>query len=207
MPTKSRIGRSSDSNTLLCQLHKPGSPNETFNKSQYCCVSCLSWCGRFRVKHSPALPTTTIAAFRGRPAGDLDGAIADYTKAIELDPNDLDSHNNRGLARQAKGDFDGAIADHTKAIELNPRDPDGYYNRGISRKAKGDLDGAIADFTKVIEIDPRYASAYINRGTIRMDKSDSEGAIAEFTKAIEIDPRSVSGYYNRGIVRIWQGRY
>ncbi len=52
--------------------------------------------------------------------GDLVGAIADYSKAIELDPKDTIAYFNRGGAKQMKGDLDGAIADYSKAIELNP---------------------------------------------------------------------------------------
>src|SRR5271166_2035949 len=48
--------------------------------------------------------------------GDSDGAITDYSKAIELKPDFAEPYYNRGVAKQAKGDFDGAIADYSKAI-------------------------------------------------------------------------------------------
>jgi len=53
--------------------------------------------------------------------GDLDGAIADYTKAIELKPDSALAYYNRSDAKQAKGDLDGANADHTKATEIDSR--------------------------------------------------------------------------------------
>ena len=89
-----------------------------------------------------------------RKKGDLDGAIADFTKAIELKPNYAEAYANRGNAKQAKGDLDGAIADSTNAIELKPDDAEAYTNRGNAKRAKGDLDGAIADSTKTIELKP-----------------------------------------------------
>ena len=95
---------------------------------------------------------TTIAAMRSKRKGDLDGAIADYTKAIELKPDDAGAYNNRGNAKQTKGDLDGAIADYTKAIELKPDDAGAYCNRAAWRKAKGDLGGALADYNKAIEL-------------------------------------------------------
>jgi tetratricopeptide (TPR) repeat protein len=52
--------------------------------------------------------------------GKYDEAIADYTKAISLDPNDATAYTNRGLAYESKGEVDRAIADYTKAIEINP---------------------------------------------------------------------------------------
>jgi tetratricopeptide (TPR) repeat protein len=51
------------------------------------------------------------------------GGIADYDKALEYDPNDAYSWNNRGLAKKDSGDKAGAIADFKKALEINPRLP------------------------------------------------------------------------------------
>ena len=45
---------------------------------------------------------------------DYKGAIADYTKAIEIDPNYADAYNNRGIAKDELKDYKGAIADYTK---------------------------------------------------------------------------------------------
>jgi len=52
--------------------------------------------------------------------GDLNGAQADFNKAIELNPNVAPPYFNRGAMKYRKGDLDGAIADNAKAIELKP---------------------------------------------------------------------------------------
>ena len=62
--------------------------------------------------------------------GDLDGAIADCTKAIELNPKSAVAYSIRGLAKGKKGDLDGAMADCNQAIELDPKCADAYLNRG-----------------------------------------------------------------------------
>ena len=64
---------------------------------------------------------------------DYYGAIADFTKAIELDPNNATAYFNRGLSKYYLKDYYGAIADYTKAIELNPNNASDYYNRGFSK--------------------------------------------------------------------------
>lgn len=131
--------------------------------------------------------------------GDVNGAIADYGRAIELDPNSADAYYNRGLGKRDKRDFDGAIADINRAIELKPNDHEFYNERGIARRGKGDNDGAIADYTKSIELDPKNSEfAYFNRALAKNSKGDSDGAIADYNKAIEINPKNANSYNNRG---------
>src|SRR6476620_4656486 len=51
-------------------------------------------------------------------AGDLDNAIADYTKVIEIAPSNASAYENRGRAYASKGDYTRAVEDETKAHEL-----------------------------------------------------------------------------------------
>jgi len=136
---------------------------------------------------------------------DYDGAISDYTRAIEIDPRNVDAYTNRGNSRATKHDLDGAISDYTNAIEINSRFAPAYYNRGLAREGKNDSDGAIADFTKAIEIDPRYAKAYTHRGFSPVLKTDTAGALSDLNKAIEINPNLAGAYYARGLARNAKG--
>lgn len=132
---------------------------------------------------------------------DCVGAIADYTKAIDLDPRYSAAFNNRGICRESQQDLDGAIADYTRAIELDPRFAEAFNNRGGLRNKRGDLDGAMADFTRAIELNGKYALAYFNRGVVRFQKKDHDGAIGDYTRSLELDPRQRRAYFNRGFAR------
>ena len=85
---------------------------------------------------------TSIAATPTTSSASYDLAIADYTEAIKLDPNDPDVYNNRGQAYDNKGEFDLAIADYTAAIRLDSEDARAYYNRGLTRTNKGEFEQA-----------------------------------------------------------------
>ena len=120
--------------------------------------------------------------------GDLDGAIADFDRAIKLNPKDDAPYYNRAQARRLKNDAAGAIADYTKAIELGSTNPAAYNNRGNARSENKDLDGAIADYTRAIELKPDYARAYYNRAFTKETKGDKTGAEADFKMARKLDP-------------------
>jgi len=47
---------------------------------------------------------------------DIRGAIADYTKTIEIDPKFKEAYNSRGQAKCYLGDYTGAIIDFNHAI-------------------------------------------------------------------------------------------
>lgn len=139
--------------------------------------------------------------------GNLDGAIADYTKAIQLDPNFADAYLNRGAARNLKDDSEGAMADYSKAIELDPNPADAYLYRGILLNDKGSLDSALVDFNKAIELNPRSAPAYNHRGVARDRKGELDSAIADYSKALALDPGYVEAFYNRGNARNKRGEW
>ncbi len=64
-----------------------------------------------------------------RRKGDLDGAITDYNRTIELDPKYAIAYLNCGNAKDDKGDLDGAIADYNRGLQLNPRDSKAFSYR------------------------------------------------------------------------------
>ena len=96
-------------------------------------------------------------------------AIADYTKAIEINdwfdnPNSIFqpvAYEGRASAKLALKDNKGAIADFTKAIELNPNFTDAYTNRGISKERVGDLNGACLDWRKAAKLGDNRAAKWI----------------------------------------------
>lgn len=141
--------------------------------------------------------------------GKYNRAIADYTKAIEIDPEYADAYHKRALAWKKKGNYKKAVADYKKAaneyrkdsiatitrvIEIDPKNAEAYFYRGNVWYDKGDYNNAIADYTQAIEIDPQYAKAYNKRGLAWENKGDYNSAIADYTKTIEIDPKEADAY-------------
>ena len=94
--------------------------------------------------------------------GNYQGAIADYNKSIEINPQYADAYINRGNAKHKSGDTKGAIADFNKAIEINPQDADVYSNRGIARELVNDLEGACLDWRKAADLGDELSAEWVN---------------------------------------------
>ncbi len=138
--------------------------------------------------------------------GDLDSALGDMSKAIEINPRFGEAYYNRGVIYNRRGEPDPAISDFTEAIEINLDIPQPYYGRGSAYSKKGKFDEAIADLTKAIEIDPEYSDAYNGRGLAYMGKKDPDSAIKDFDKAIELEPGGPHAYNNRGNAYLFKGQ-
>jgi tetratricopeptide (TPR) repeat protein len=96
--------------------------------------------------------------------GDYDKAIADYSKAIEINPRDADVYSNRGAAyADGKGQYDKAIADYSKALEINPRYGLASGNRLVAYIEKKEYEKAWDDVNRAqdlgIQIPPEILKA------------------------------------------------
>jgi tetratricopeptide (TPR) repeat protein len=86
--------------------------------------------------------------------GDVNRAIADYNRALELAPNDAEIYANRGNALVAAGQYQDAIADFTRAVELKPNFAKALFNRGSAYAMLGQRDVAQADWSRAIALEP-----------------------------------------------------
>ena len=72
-------------------------------------------------------------------------AIAEYSRAVALAPNEPTTYSARALARLQKGEYDGALDDYSKAIELDPSYVAAYNGRALTLVKKREPERAIAD--------------------------------------------------------------
>ncbi len=84
--------------------------------------------------------------------GNCQQAVADYTKAIALNPNYAEGYNNRAYTNMRLRNYKDALPDLDKAIQLNPNYIQALMNRGDIHNYYYQIDrqAAIADYKKVI---------------------------------------------------------
>ena len=137
---------------------------------------------------------------------DLEGALQDYNKAIELNPNYAEVFNNRGILKKGMNDLEGALQDYNKAIELNPNYAEVFNNRGILKKGMNDLEGALQDYNKAIELNPNDAMAYNNRADLYLKMNDIDKALADVNHSIDLGGGYAS-FITKGEIYIAMEKY
>jgi Flp pilus assembly protein TadD len=81
------------------------------------------------------------------PEGNMDGAIAEYRRALEYDPEYYWAHNNLGLIWDAQGKIDDAIAEFRSATKAYPEMEDIKDNLvRVLRKKEAGAPKEAADF-------------------------------------------------------------
>ena len=138
---------------------------------------------------------------------ELEKAIEEYTKAIELDPKNAEAYRGRGNSYRRLFKDTEALADLNKAIQLNPKDSTAYRGRGSTYAGMRRYELAIADYNKAIELDPKNSDAYASRGNVYQSMSKFPQAIADYNKAIELDPKNSDAYANRGFYYLKRGKF
>ena len=124
--------------------------------------------------------------------GDLDGAIADFNKAVAQRPDNPDAYFERGVAWCLKIEVDKALADFDKAISLAPNRVD-FYKRRAQCRMRYVTDNeerleVIADLNKGLAVDPKNAELYFFRGLVKHASEDFAGTLADYDRAVELGP-------------------
>ncbi len=133
--------------------------------------------------------------------GDYAGVIANYSKVLNLEPDNPKFYVLRGIARWKIGDHHGAISDYTSAINLDSDYDLAYHWRGYVFSKLGDLRAAIEDYNEEIRINILSAYAYYKRGSLHSKMNNHLAALDDYSTAIRINPSLYQVFYNRGNTR------
>lgn len=94
---------------------------------------------------------------------DYIGAIADFSRVLESQPNNDAAYHNRGMAKHSQGEYESAISDFTRAINIDPEYAPSYQLRGEANALSENCSSAISDFTTSMKLDPKHSYSYVWR--------------------------------------------
>ncbi len=133
-----------------------------------------------------------------RWAGRYQEALADFNRAIELDPRRDSAITIRSLTYQAMGRWEETLADFSRAIELDPSSAWAWVSRGQAYRLMERYEEALADYSRAIELAPTHASAIASRGLTYHAMERYDEALTDLSRAIELDPNQDWAWAWRG---------
>ena len=116
-------------------------------------------------------------------AHDSRAAIANYDKAIELNPSYTDAWIRKGITLYNNKEYYEAEVCLNEAVRLSPMLFIAVYNRGMNRMALDNIEGALADFDRAVSIKPEHAKVHELFGDALMRTGKEEAAALQWAIA------------------------
>ncbi len=151
------------------------------------------------IRLAPSSEARTLRGFAFKRLGDKDKAIAEFTEAIRINPQEALAWRVRGATYASKAEYAKTLADYTESIRVDPENPDSRHHRVVFRSACMDdqfRDGkqAIEDATKACEMSEWANPLYLSGLAMAYAESgDFDSALKWQQKAIEVSGAN-SGY-------------
>ena len=132
---------------------------------------------------------------------------AEYDKAVELAPRDVDVRRTRGLFLMMEGDQDAALADCDIAVEEAPDSADILFQRGRVFASQGNFERAMADLDRAITAAPEAVEPRVLRARLRQQAGDTEDALEDIEWVLERNPDHPATLELRGLLAADKGDY
>ena len=127
-------------------------------------------------------------------------ALANYDRALAVQPDFAETLNNRGAILHGLKRFDEALASFDRALAVQPDYAEASYNRGNSLRDLKRFDEALASYDHVLAVRPNHAEALFNRGAILQELKRLEEALASYDRALAVRPDFVEALTHCGLV-------
>lgn len=131
--------------------------------------------------------------------GDHERAVAEYRRAIDLDPRFIEARHRLGVELYLAGNPREALkelrraslvtAEYRNAFEI-------HYAEGLALLRLGRPDEAMERFDRTVQARPAFAPAHNEMGKVLLEREEYDAAIDHFVKAIGTDPKAE---YARGL--------
>lgn len=138
--------------------------------------------------------------------GDQEGAIADFHRAISIDPLNAEAFRELAAAYDAAGRTADAEASYRRAIALRPNDWVALAELAVFHNNHQQYVEAEKDFRGVVALVPDSGAQHRNLGGVYIALGRFQDAERELLKSIELGP-TTSAYSNLGALYLYVGRY
>ena len=122
-------------------------------------------------------------------SGNIKEALAEFDRALEIDPNNAQALYGRGLLYQSEKQHQSAIHDFTAANGLRPQLVEPLLGRAISYLALDKFKEAALDLDEAVQTDPQNGLLWSTRGLAYERLGDKSKAAESYGRAVNLRPK------------------
>jgi superkiller protein 3 len=150
----------------------------------------------------------------------LDGAKAQFEKALEMDPRNAMAHaglamvmynslqsSSQTIRANQDAILKNAEAECKQGLAIDPGMPEAHYTLGNVYRTQGRIDEALNEYREAAKLDPEYSEAFAGIGLVNMNKGQWADAVTAFKQAIQLSPGNSTAHYGLGRTYYKQGLY
>ncbi len=140
--------------------------------------------------------------------GNLDKAMEEFNRALELDPNYAEVIGYVALAWRTKGDFEKALELYKKYVSLSPGDANPLDSMANLYFRMGRIDDAIANFKEALRVNPDFLMSIIGLhyiSALRQDYAEARRWLDHLIAVAKSPGAALDGYLLKGFHWAWLG--
>jgi tetratricopeptide (TPR) repeat protein len=137
--------------------------------------------------------------------GRYEEAITAFRRAIQIQPDNDESHGLLARVLAAKGDYAAATDEAQRAVDIRPS-WNTYFNQGRVELAAGHFEKALVALRRTTELNPTFAGGFQMLGTTYQMQGDSANAIGNYEHSIRLAPNAPA-YTNLAMLYLREKRY
>ena len=154
------------------------------------------------------------AAFFAELSGDVEHALAEYQKALAINPNSSPAHQRLGyLLYNLKHNPTEGLGHTTEALRLDPNNGFAHYDLGMAMRNEGKLDLAALHLAAAVRLTPTNynvlydpADMHCSLGEVLLARAQENEAAAILTRAVELDAKNARAHYFLALAQAAQGK-
>jgi tetratricopeptide (TPR) repeat protein len=120
--------------------------------------------------------------------GDYEGALIQYDRSLERDPDNADAWHNRGVCLRNMGRMDAAIGSFEKAVSIAPEHIAALRNLGTTLRGMGRLPECLPWLVRAVALDPHDETSWLNKALAEESLGLSSEAVESYRTFLALPP-------------------
>lgn len=154
-------------------------------------------CDKALALESKCSEAYSLRGWARRLTGDPVGALSDYERVIQLDPNNVQGYLDRASVNIDQDQHQQAFKDLDTALKLNPKCANVYLERSRYWFIAANSEMAIKEATTAISLDKTNSYSYYWRACCQSKNKKYRAALSDINQAIKYEPKDSSYYLTR----------